>query len=298
MPWLPLAFIAAILALTVVAIRYPYARKSFFQFLDRFMWVLLLACFISQIVNAGFLYRIEDSHIVELWVKSINPAPAPEPKHLIGGPVDFQYLDEKHIGADYSEIEPDLIEEKKTVSAERKRAASVSLQTGQATLNGEASATGTETHEYQRGDFSASRKCLELMNYTLRNNTASYFTTIEQFYAENDALYQKIKNGTNGSSKSDPFLSQIENIENDEFRAEARGFVIVDGVFHVSHAGGNLVFEEHFSESPFKVHFYFALPNEYETLAIQDGSKLRVFGSVIKELDKDGRIKLYPLAIF
>lgn len=85
---------------------------------------------------------------------------------------------------------------------------------------------------------------------------------------------------------------------NQGFRKEARGFVIVDGRFHITRNNDGVVFEEEFSPQPDKIVFRFSLPSKFDSNVFHDGSRMRVFGDVIQGEDESTTLAIHPLAVF
>lgn len=92
-------------------------------------------------------------------------------------------------------------------------------------------------------------------------------------------------------------MKQIASLDQ-EFRREAEGFVVVDGVFHVTRDSGHVTFEEEFSPQPDKIVFRFTLPSRFDSILFRDGAKMRVFGDVIEDENDPTVLTINPLAIF
>ena len=92
-------------------------------------------------------------------------------------------------------------------------------------------------------------------------------------------------------------LKQIA-LMNQEFRSEAKGFVVVDGVFHIQRSNGEINFQEEFSPPPNKIVFRFTLSSKFDSPVFRDGAKMRVFGDVVQQDNQPAVLTINPIAIF
>jgi hypothetical protein len=78
-----------------------------------------------------------------------------------------------------------------------------------------------------------------------------------------------------------------------------QGLLIVDGNFRkVSISAQNQIFEATFGSVPRRVAFRFSLDNQQRAEHMDDRSHLRVFGSVVHQLNGGDHIDILPIAIF
>ena len=101
-----------------------------------------------------------------------------QPPTSITAPAVFQYLDEVRTQALYSEIEAEFPEKQRTISSER--SGLVSLGVGDSKAEG--SGKTTETSSYKRQNSSTERKCIELLDFLLKNHRITVPTTVRRWY--------------------------------------------------------------------------------------------------------------------
>jgi hypothetical protein len=143
------------------------------------------------------------------------------------------------------------------------------------------------------------------MNFTLRGGSTHYYTTMEEFYRRPDVSPARnlLDMGNVGPElkalidKEDLVAKEKEGADK-RFAQEARGFVIVEGSFHVIRANGAIKFEEEFSPKPNPILFRFVLPASKDGELFRDGRRMHVFGDVTQQLDSQGVIEIHPLAVF
>jgi hypothetical protein len=81
--------------------------------------------------------------------------------------------------------------------------------------------------------------------------------------------------------------------------AELQGLLVVDGTFRkVSTSVQNQIFEATFGYVPRRVAFRFSLDKQQKAEPMDDGSHLRVFGSVVHQLNGGDHIDILPIAVF
>jgi transketolase len=72
-------------------------------------------------------------------------------------PLDFHYIDDERVSAIYSEVEPDLIESKRTISNGSKTEVEGGVDAYAASLKAGASKSAQQATEYERSEFSVDR---------------------------------------------------------------------------------------------------------------------------------------------
>jgi hypothetical protein len=306
--WLFFCIAGISLAIVVAAVFFPEKRARFIKAVDRWSILIISFCAFSLFVNALILYMTVDRSNAEIWMNKLDDSyqpPAETPRGTIYAPVDFIYVDGDRVAQIYSEIEPELVEQRRILSTEKKSGESVGIEVGGATLKAEASKRGQATSEYQRSESTASRKCIELMNFMLKNRSANYFTTKEEFYMRPEVspvryllVYGQVSPELkNLIEKQDSIAKERDGVD-ELFKREARNFVIVEGAFHISRTNGTIQFEEEFSPQPQRIVFRFTLPARADSELFRDGRIMRVFADVTQQLDNRGVIEIYPLAVF
>ncbi|MGA9061176.1 MAG: hypothetical protein WB341_05855 [Terracidiphilus sp.] len=168
-PWVLFGVAGLILALTAVTAFLPALLKKCLLMVDRWAMRVILVCIAAQFANTVLLFRQVGSIDADAWMDSMVTPLEPPPPFEARAPIDFYYLDQDHVDADYSEIEPELIEERRLLSTENKVGGNAGINAGGASVSGEASRTGKDVHEFERSAFSSARKCIDPMNYALRH---------------------------------------------------------------------------------------------------------------------------------
>jgi len=294
--WLMFGLAGLGLAAVAAGVLLPKVFARFFKVVDRWAILIVAICAFGLLVDIRFLYRSAEEWPARYFQEAFgmqNEHPLSPPEKILA-PVDFYYLDPGRIADIYSEIEPALTEEKRTLSTERKLENSAGVDGGGVTLKAEASKRGEETSEFKRSDLTAARKCLDLMRFTLRSGLSHYYTSIFDFYTTRGTD----RWGGFSVPKTQEELAKQMLVAREYFRQEAKGWVIVDGEFHISRVNGNTLFEEEFAPPPGRIVFRFKLPAQADSALYRDGNSIRVFGDVIQPLDKNGVVEIYPLAVF
>jgi hypothetical protein len=185
--WL-LFCLAAIAAAAAMLVHFRPSR--FLAIVDRISAPSIIVCVLLLAFDAIYLHQPRFENKADLMevspqafqslVRGLQNVRAAAPE--ITAPVDFHYIDSSQVSGLYSEIEPELVETERSVSAGKKVAGSASVGAGAANLKAETSGEHQETSKYERIDATAERKCVLLMNYVLKNGKAHYFTNIRDFY--------------------------------------------------------------------------------------------------------------------
>ena len=325
--------IGIFLVAAVLAIR----RYKIWPFIDRWAAFLILGSVMGTMVTAFVLYQYKQPSYVSpfeqqivLYAAALKQIQATTPKFpTIQAPVDFQFLDKDRVEALYNQIEPDLVEEKRSVDtiSDATAKAGVKVGIGEAELGGSKRQDANST--YQRVAFSPERQCVELMNFLLTHSQAQYYTDSRQWIDRQAAIsfqqgLAQIQTDFEVKKKVAPVKPlpaeqplgqpptkeeqeaaqrQLKQYE-DQFSAELsslQGMVIVDGEFPASQSGeGSPVFVERFSDRPRHVDFRLTTPStpELKQLASIGTTHLRVFGTILKPLGDDGVIEVRPIAIY
>jgi len=336
----------------IIAVYLYIKRTQFREAVGRFGGHAIIVCIALLPLDALYLrqpkFREQAlltesiSQISTKFLKFLEPQEPPQ----IRPPIDFFYIDDARVNDIFGELEPDLIETQRTISSTKKLGGSAGVEIGRAALKGEIAKEGQEESKYERGESSAKRRCIEIMNLVLKNGSGHYYKTAREFYEqqmwakakeEGREGYQKASEGYNPKlyAKVRPIedpLSAADAIDNagvaranveiaklqlasptpeqrmvamkqiaswnQGFREEARGFIIVDGTFHITRSNDSVVFEEEFSPRPDKIVFRFTLPARFDSGVFHEGFRMRVFGDVIQGGDNSSILAIHPLAVF
>lgn len=306
--WLLFCLAGFCLATVLVAVFLPERRDKFVKAVDRWAIPIIAVCIFLFFVDALILFKTGGGPSAELWLNMLNDGDQPQlspPPDAIHAPIDFLYLDSARVTHIYSEIEPDLVEQRRTLSSEKKSRESLALGAGSTTLEAESSNNGKATSEYQRAESTASRQCINLINYTLKGGYAHSFTTMDPFYKQPMmSPYRNLLESGHAIPEMKALIVKEDLIAKEKkeayeiFKREATGFVLVEGIFHISRSNGMVEFEEEFSPRPHRILFRFTLPAKADSDFLRDGRSMHAFGEVTHQLDEKGVILIHPLAVF
>jgi hypothetical protein len=309
-------------------------RKPVFTFVDKFGPLVFLSSFAIVIVTALLLYHTKkDSYpfmlqadadanlqqtleVMESTKRGIQNSIGPP---TLLPPVDFHYLDKDRIDALFSQIQSTLVEKERTVSTSGNVRGKVGAATGLISAEVESGKSASSTSSFSRTDFSSERKCIEVVNYLIENNTPQYYRNREEWLlrranADYWIAMQKFQlNPTDPSAIHGirPLTDKASKEEKAEAERKAKqfeqflmdylktsGFVVVDGAFSLSANGNNIILLEHFAAKPTVV-FRVTLPKSALSDVPHEGSlQMRVFGDVIKPLDSGGYVDVRPIALY
>ena len=338
-----------IVLVAAIVTLYLYIKKTQFKTaIDRSCVPAIVICFALLTLDVIYLRQPrfrQEALLIESISRSsqamMNIYKPQEPPQILP-PIDFFYIDDTHVNDVFGEMEPELIETQRTISSKKEISGSAGLRVGPADMKGEITKEGQESSKYERSESSAKRRCIEIMNFVLKNGSGHYYTTAREYYGQQEwarvseagrKAYQEASKGKLDPSKLTPLPSAEEmlasivatdaNIEataraqlaeptpeqrlaamkqiaswNQGFRQEARGFVIVDGRFHITRNNDSVVFEEEFSPQPDKIVFRFTLPSKFDSNVFRDGFRMRVFGDVIQGGENSSVLTIHPLAVF
>ncbi len=325
-----------------------YARKEFFlRFIDRFAIRLILCLGVAISVTALLDYKyakasFEFSEGIQAAmsnIKSVVQQLAFEgTEHSdLEVPIDFQYIDRPRVETLYSQLEPELVEKHRTVSAGESKSGKGSIVIGPA--GGEIGASKQEgaTSSFERANFSPERKCIEIMKFVLGQKTAHFYTTggewfgkklLQTFREDMTNAFKKAESSDakevtkedfeklrDSSSVKPPTKEQEEETKrrekqySEEFGTELTslsGLVLIDGAFAVHRdPRTGLVLIEKFSEKPRNIVFRVSAPETEQLgrsfaleLLTKGNTRLRAFGTVTKQLSKDGTIEVRAIALY
>lgn len=312
--------------LLAIVVSYRWWRR-FLTWIDRWAILTILVCTLLVSGDALIIYKTQrwtataygnlenlGNVIVDAAIEIASLGSKPFTR--IDPPVLFYYLDKPQVISLYNEIEPSLSEKERTVSTDSKASASGSVKGGPVEIKGEKSSGSTQTSAFKSTEFSPERKCLELINATVEQNTASYYTNSQEWKGREFRKYvigvadAAKKNSTyRGGPLSDGerdlirkqatvFAQNLESRMLDELK-NLNGFVLVEGAFH-KHIDqrAEAYFSEEFSVKPDPVSFRFAVPAWVKSQPFADGVRLRVYGNITHQLLNTNYIEIHPVAVF
>jgi hypothetical protein len=322
----------------VVTVVHKY-RTQFWSFVDRTAYWIIFGSASAILVTSLLVYkyaepRYESWLVVQSKLSELDGAlrqlaslGAPP---TIEEPIDFQYLDKPRVQALFNQLEPELVEEERTVSAGGTLAAKAGVKAG--SVGGEVEATKKQeaTSTYNRLNFSAERQCSEVMKFVLKHEQAQYYTdggtwflrkTVKTMWDQYEASIQspqtrEVTMGDIGKLRLELVWRQAPTKEEQEetqlrvkqyeqeFDTELttlEGLVFVQGEFKITHSQqGSLLLAENFADSPRHVVFRVNVPltPEMSSVGAMNKTRLRVFGTILRPLDDDGVIEVRPIAIY
>jgi hypothetical protein len=245
------------------------------------------------------------------------------PPSRIDPPVDFLYVDAGRVARIYTETEPSLREQRRTLSEERKKDNGVDLDRKPLTAKLGGSTSSKETREFRAIDPSTTRKCLDLMNGLLERPTPPYYATYQQLHVFQRLTQARdlMKSIHNSLQQPSLFLIQVPNEkvallkqmneinkkENPTVVEKAirgqlgqlSGLIIVQGDFdRVAGHHSSAEFREQFKAPPNPIYFHFRIYDDHAMPRLPQHGKRLVLGNVIQRWDGEHDIELNPLAIF
>lgn len=306
--WFVFVLVGVCAAIVFLALLFPKRRAQVVEAVDRWAALIIAGCVFSLVIDSLILFETGSGPDADVWMAMLargNAGNLVTPEDTIHAPIYFSYLDSDRVAQIYSEIEPELVEQRRILSSEEKSGGTLGVEAGGATVKAESSKSGQSTLEYQRSQFSPSRKCIELVNVTVRNGSTLYYTTREETYRRWGLLtWHRLLESNNLSNEmkqliaKEDLLAKEEATADDTFKILTVGFVLVEGSFHVTRTDGQVHFEEEFSTLPKRVVFRFALPAKSDSDLFRDGRVMRVFGEVSQPLNSRGVVEIHPLAVF
>ena len=245
------------------------------------------------------------SQYVEITPGSLDARSVAPPMHP---PIDFLFIDTKSVDALFNQIEPELIEKKRTIASSGKISAKGQIGTGPISAGIEGSQGKDSTGSYERIDFSPARRCLEVMQKVAESGARPYYTIFPEWhrrYTDNQMLQlteagkgpitkdqlEKLRSKTleqTGTDEKNALLKEFQELD---------GLIFVKGQFIQSVQTGAAILTKEFAGSPRKISFRVVLPHADSALIPPSGN-LTVFGRVTKPLGQDGIVEIRPFAIF
>ena len=319
--------IAVLLVLGLLAVYTAIRRPLILGLLDRLWgWMVLGSTFAilitSLVVYRNFRsgYEIYDSlakvlgsldELINVLGQDYHPAVTP--------PIAFRYLDKASLESLYSQIMPELVEKERSIETADKR----QLKAGASGV-GVSGELGTEKgvqtkSSLQRVEFSPERKCIELINYSLKEGRAKYYVNAEAWFAHKalkeiaDKFEQirkdpeNVKPGLFDSDYSPEAVERRKREIRQKYSANfiqeitaLTGLVLLKGEFIVSQKDNTHVILKHtLSEGePRKIDFIVAVAAILPYATGERVKQLNVFARVDKPLDEKGEIGAQAIAVF
>ena len=334
--------LAIVSGFVIALLAYAY-RRLFLPFVDRFAFRLVFGFGVAILATALLDYKYAKPsfkawELLEAAMGNLKSAV----QELINVesversdlevPIDFQYVDRVRVEALYSQLEPELVEKQRTVSAGESMSGKGSVAIGPA--GGEVGAARQKgaMSSFERASFSPERKCVEVMKFVLGQRTAHFYTNGSGWFgrrivrAFREELTKALKESESSKAKEvteadldklrlrspdqPPTKEEEEEAKRrekqytEEFGTELNslnGLVLIDGTFAVHrNSQGGLVLVERFSEKPRHIVFRVLAPEteELRMLLTKGKSRLRVFGTVTRQLGDDGVIEVRAIALY
>jgi hypothetical protein len=322
-----LSVIIVLLLLGFLAVYVAIRKTWVLALLDRLWGWMVLASIFCILITSLVVYRsnktgyeIYDSlakvlgsldELINVLGQDYHPAVAP--------PIAFRYLDKSSLESLYSQIMPELVEKERSIETDDKR----QLKAGAsgAGINGElGTEKGVQTKSsLQRVEFSSERKCIELINYSLKEGRAKYYINADAWFTHKalkeiaDKFEQIRKDPENVKPNLFDTDSSPEAVE--RRRREIRqkysanfiqeltalsGLVLLKGEFVVSQKDNTHVILKHTLSAgePKKIEFIVAVPTVLPYATGERVRQLNVFARVDKPLDEKGEIGAQAIAVF
>jgi hypothetical protein len=289
--------------------------------IDRFSIWLVIGGLVIFFVTTLLIYASEgESHALldhalrldDDTIRSIDEVLSPK-RPNIDAPVDFLYLNRRSVEALFNEIEPDLVEKRRTVASKAKSEAKVGVAGEGLSADFTATKGRESTSSYEQVESAIQRKCLQLMKFTLDEGKAKNYTDFTNWYAGHQLEKLRAQRASVKGPITKEALESLrartpveeERIAEEEFHKELSqltGLVFIQGHFSPGPATseGSSITED-FTKKHRKIVFRVILPpSDVNTMPAQSlaSANLTVFGRVIKPLGEDGTIELRALAIF
>lgn len=176
-----------VLFAAIVTVYLYFKRTQFKAAIDRFGVPAIIICFALLILDALYLRQPrfrEEARLIESISRMnqtmLNIFKPQEPPQILP-PIDFFYIDDARVNDVFGEMEPELIETQRTISSKKKLGGSASVEMGPASLKGEIAKERQESSKYERSDSSAKRRCIQIMNFVLKNGSGHYYTTASKY---------------------------------------------------------------------------------------------------------------------
>jgi hypothetical protein len=297
--------------------------------LDKHGVPILFVSLTVLLLNLSFLYRLKkDSYaqieqieaLSEDFYRKTDAYINSGKEQALEGPYDFVYIDAPRIDALYNQLEPEMRETERTIKRDHGTSGKASANVGPVSGELDGKSETAESSSYHPIESSMERKCVEIMKLLDSTNRIRHYSNnrdwiFKRTMTDVGASIQRIRQGTPSSEDINLGETVDEIIKRNEERrkrleAEMRaelesmtGFVIIGGDFAIYPEPGNSVQAwEEFSPKPSRVRFFGALSNA--DLKLQGTERavrkmhMRIFATVMEPLNKDGVIRVRPLAAF
>jgi hypothetical protein len=337
-----LLVLGVVLAFVVILLAYGY-RRLFLPFIDRFAFRLVFGFGVAILATALLDYKYAKASF-ESW-EQVEVAMGNLKSTFLGlayeeslersdleAPIYYRYIDRTRVEALYSQVEPELVEKRRTVSAGESMSGKGSVAIGPAGAEVGAARQKGATSSFERPSFSPERKCVEVMKFVLGQETAHFYTDgggwflrrrlrtiredLKKAWNESESLQaneiteadlEKLRFRSPNEPTTKEEKEEAERREKqytEEFEAELSsltGLVLIDATFAVHrNSTDGLVLMEKFSEMPRRIVFRVFAPEteELRILLNKDNPHLRVFGTVTRQLGDDGVIEVRAIALY
>ena len=327
-----LLILGIVLAFMVALLAHKY-RRLFLPFIDRLALRIVLGCCVAIAVTALLDYKYARVSFYNLLrmeiafdnIKSVIAQIVPSDRieqSDLEEPIYFQYLDRTGVEALYSQLEPELVERQRTISSDASINGKGSVTVGP--VEGELAAKEQKkaTSSFERASFSPERKCLEVMKFVSSQKPSRFYTTGGDWVARKltRRFREDIDNATSEHSPIEVAKIPLESLRLEEQQKDAEqwatlynaqldselaslsGLILIDGIFTAHHESNrdDLTLIEQFSEKPLNRQFRISAQNtkQLQPFFARGSIRLRVFGTVTKQLGNDGVIDVRAIAIY
>ena len=330
----PYSVIAVTIAVFLLSMFLYYIRQKFLPFVDK-QWIWLCTGLAVVIfVTAVLVYKndreryslLESFGTLTADLKNLQEAGTVSTS-FIRPPIDFDFIDAPDIEAMYSQLGPDLVEQKRVVENTDSVSANAAVAVGSVDLGGRIGQDQKEKSEQERLAFTPERKCVDLMRYTLDHKIAHRYVDDKHWLLDQltDEIQQNVaatirmvgsrEPVTKASLERlrlEPIPTSSEEISKEQQRQmteriarledelkSLKGPIFVEGEFSLENGRDNmLVFIHEFSKKPHPIFFRVTAPNTLKLSQLTHKARIRAFGTVTSPLSDDGRVLVRAIAIF
>jgi hypothetical protein len=327
----PLYLVLSAVGIFLLALLLYCIRRIVLPFLDKsWVWFCVgsaVAIFSTTVLgHRAYRQSYEQSQsladLVASYRQSINNA-NPFPSDQIQGPVVFEYIANDEIEALYSELGPDLVEERRTVSGGETTGGSAGVDVGPAKIEGQIKHNNQSESEQQRVPFTPERKCLDVMNYILHKKTTQVYSDDiswmagrmhDELSAALDPAAPIRKRSIDALLIQEPVPSTTDELKKQEEKRLAqyrgqmeielsglRGLTLIQGPFTIEdRSSTTFVLLRQLAGKPHPLVFKITIPHSSSVsgLSEENSRNLTVFGLVLSPLDSRGQVSIRALAIF
>lgn len=316
----PYWVVAIIVLAAACSFAYVLLRTKVQPFIDRSWRWIVACCVFSVVVTCLLVYKFEHGLFEAADAANVMLNQLDAILQTIGAPppidplTDFHYLNTDRVAALYGELQPELIEQQRRVTASSSSSAKAGIASGPASAELNSGRDSASESTLARTQFSPERKCIEIIKNILENHPERYYSNLERsalFKAtqqSKDAMEKARSEPTNPANLEAFRLLSQEVLEQRKIQLNSEvehdlgglaGVIIVDGDFLVARQGRVLLLTETYSEKP-RIYFETTAPDGdgFRGLESNHKTRLRVLGTIMTPLGADGKIEFRTLAVY